>query len=192
MFYYDDAIIHCTDYPMCLVPAPLKTFFNDLLKKCTEPTLKLIYQRSVENMVQELSKGTVTVRVYCTCIDTVLSTKHCLLLRSTQSDKYILKKCMFWVLKICWYKQSDVSGITPSSVLRTFSSGSCSHHLLDHRHRHAIDGIVVWKVEMFGNGESPILVSLVLMVAFHWAEVLAESVCDYCSCPACSSYIGGK
>jgi len=30
------------------------------LKKCTEPTLKLIYQRSAENMVQELSKGAVT------------------------------------------------------------------------------------------------------------------------------------
>jgi len=48
------------DYPMCLVPAQLKTFFFDLLKKCTEPTLKLIYQRSAENMVQELSKGAVT------------------------------------------------------------------------------------------------------------------------------------
>lgn len=59
MIFFSD-LIHFTDYPMCLVPAQLKTFFFNLLKKCTEPTLKLIYQRSVENMVQELSKGAVT------------------------------------------------------------------------------------------------------------------------------------
>lgn len=58
------------------------------------------------------------------------------------------------------------------------SSCRSSYHLPNHRHRHAIDGIVIWKVEMFGDGEPPVLVPLVLIVTFHRAEVLAESVCE--------------
>ena len=59
---------------MCLLPSHLETFFLDLLKKCTDPTLKLIYQRSVENMVQELSKGNITL--YLECILKYMKTFH--------------------------------------------------------------------------------------------------------------------
>lgn len=45
---------------MCVMSSALKKFFLNLMKKCTKPTLKLVYQRSVENMVQDLSKGIVT------------------------------------------------------------------------------------------------------------------------------------
>lgn len=60
LFHCDSVIIYITDYPMCVMSSALKKFFLNLMKKCTKPTLKLVYQRSVENMVQDLSKGIVT------------------------------------------------------------------------------------------------------------------------------------
>lgn len=45
------------DYPMCMLPSDLKTFLHNLLKKCSQPTLKLVYKRSVENITQDLRNG---------------------------------------------------------------------------------------------------------------------------------------
>ncbi|XP_029185282.2 transmembrane protein 214-B-like [Acropora millepora] len=45
------------DYPMCMLPSDLKTLLHNLLKKCSQPTLKLVYKRSVENIVQDLKNG---------------------------------------------------------------------------------------------------------------------------------------
>ncbi|XP_068678682.1 transmembrane protein 214-A-like [Montipora foliosa] len=45
------------DYPMCLLPSHLTNFLRDLLKRCMQPALKMVYQRSIGNIVDELSKG---------------------------------------------------------------------------------------------------------------------------------------
>ncbi|XP_015749276.1 PREDICTED: uncharacterized protein LOC107329059 [Acropora digitifera] len=45
------------NYPMCMLPSDLKTLLQNLLKKCSQPTLKLVYKRSVENIVQDLKNG---------------------------------------------------------------------------------------------------------------------------------------
>ena len=42
---------------MCMLPSDLKTLLHNLLKKCSQPTLKLVYKRSVENIVQDLKNG---------------------------------------------------------------------------------------------------------------------------------------
>ena len=41
-----------------------------------------------------------------------------------------------------------------------------------------MDGVVVWLVKMLSNGESTVLVPLMLMVSFHLTEVLTKSVCE--------------
>ena len=62
-----------------------------------------------------------------------------------------------------------------------FSLSGCSTtvHLLDHRHFHVLDVVVIGQIEMLGHGKTSSMIAGIMIVSLYRPKVLTKTVCKF-------------